>query len=56
MDVYGLAKERGCFIDEVEVALGEGGTRPGWLIFHLGGLTFVPAAVNWTTRRRGGVA
>ena len=48
-DVYRLAEERGYVVDEVTVALGEGRTRPGWMVFDLADQTFVHPAVNWKT-------
>ena len=49
MNLDAFAKESGFAVQEVEVALEAGRTRPGWLVYDLAAGTFVRAAVNWTT-------
>jgi hypothetical protein len=49
MSISALAEERGYLVQEVEVALSEGRTRPGWLVYDLASGEYVQSAVNWTT-------
>lgn len=46
--VYALAEERGYVIEEHPVEIGDGQTRPGWLIFDLACNSFAWGTVNWT--------
>jgi hypothetical protein len=48
-DLARFAYERGFAVQDVDVAIDEGRTRPGWLVYDFECESFFAEALNWTT-------